>query len=107
MCTTIEAEFILALLLESQDKITGKMLRRFRAEIYRRLSGENVYCDIAGDSICAAVENNPTFFSWQEEDIVRSANWSQDINKDYIEKNLGRYLSPGIRQGAWDVSKVG
>ena len=93
----ITAELILGMLLCHIDRVDGKLLKRFRTNIsrFKNWPPIDIYCDTAGVSIHDAVAKNPTFFQWDDEEIIRSKDW--EVNHDYIITNFGRDLNDEIK----------
>ena len=99
MLTVIDADCILANLLQKYEQVTTLDLNRIRTAIENRIP--SVYVDVTGDGIVWAVNQRPDMFSIQDNIIKRMKQWSENI----VEETFNWRIPIEIRQSVLSVLK--
>jgi hypothetical protein len=73
MYTIIDAECILANLLQRYEKVTVGDLNRTRATIEKAVT--SVYVDVTKNSLIRAINRRPEMFVWEEDVFRRLKEW--------------------------------
>jgi hypothetical protein len=106
MCTTVDAEFILASMLSSRETVTFSDLQDYTDKVYSHLRGQNVFLDISCHSVYAAIQGSPDAFQCNEEDaFCKSDNPGRFFEEAFILDHLGRFLDRDTRRGIYDLAR--
>ncbi|MFC1643168.1 hypothetical protein ACFL5O_10880 [Myxococcota bacterium] len=82
MCTVIDADCILANLLQSRDEVTVRDLNQIRMKIERRVP--SVYVDVTKDCLVWATNQRPEMFSLADHTIRRRKQWTRGYVDEFF-----------------------
>lgn len=91
MCLVIDADCILANLLQKLDHVTVRDLNGVRAAIEQDAPG--AYVDVTTSCLVWAVNQRHEMFAWDEDVIRRLTSWSQS----YVERFFNPRIPESIR----------
>ena len=83
MCTIIQADYLLACILSTEERIKVVDLRELRREIEKKC--EDVVVDISSPSINSALMRYPKVFHLQEDQIIRRDDSDKYLKTDYFD----------------------
>ncbi len=99
MHTIIDADCILANLLQKYEQVTTRDLNRVRTAIEKKV--HSVYVDVTGDCIVWAVNRSPDMFSICDNVIKRKRRWSEND----VEQSFNWRIPSEVRQSVLKVLK--
>ena len=97
MRTVIDADCILANLLQKHEQITTRDLNRIRTAIEKNVP--SVYVDVTGDCIVWAVNRSPDMFSIHDNVIKRMKRWSESD----VEEAFNWRIPSKVRQSVLKI----
>jgi hypothetical protein len=100
MCTMIDADCVLANLLQKHEHVTVQDLNRVRVAIEQKIS--DIYVDVTINCLVWAVNQRPEMFSFENNSIRRMKLWSQD----YVDELFNRQIPSEIRSRVLDALKL-
>jgi hypothetical protein len=100
MYTVIDADCILANLLQNHEQVTTRELNEVRTAIESKIP--SVYVDVTGNCIVWAVNQCPDMFSLQDNIVKRMRRWTESD----VEKSFNWRIPLGIRQSVLDALKT-
>ncbi len=100
MHNVIDADCILANLLQKHERVTTRDLNRVRGAIER--SVPSVFVDVTGDCIVWAVNKSPDMFSLCDNVITRKKQWSEDD----VEEAFNWRIPSEVRQNVLQILRT-
>lgn len=88
----IDADCILANLLQTSEQVTTRDLNRVRTAIEKEVP--SVYVDVTRDCIIWAVNRNPDMFSSRDNVIKRMKKWTEE----YVDETFNWRIPENIRK---------
>lgn len=82
MCTVIDADCVLANLLQRRWTVTAVELNTFRSFVESACS--DVYLDVTSSGLLWAVNTRPDMFRWSGNGVQRVSEWSEDHVERYF-----------------------
>lgn len=100
MCYEIDSDVIMANLLRNKDNCSIKEL----VHIKQKIEEENpdVYVDVTRNSIFSAIETNPLFFIWVDDQIKRSNSFDQQFVELFFNESYSSKLKKIIQSTIGD-----
>lgn len=96
MCTVIDADCILANLLQSREEVTVRELNEVRSNIERL--APSVYVDVTKNCVVWAVNQRPEMFDWTDQVIRRCQEWSQSYVDEFFNWRIPSDIRAGVLQ---------
>jgi hypothetical protein len=100
MCTVIDADCILANLLQSREEVTLRDLNEVRSKIERQVPG--VYVDMTKDCLVWAMKERPEMFMLFDTSIQRRREWT----RGYVDEFFNWRIPSEVRATVLDVLRA-
>lgn len=82
MLTTIDADCILANLLQSRSEVTLRKLNSVRIDIQAQVP--SVYVDVSKNCVIWSIHQRPDMFDWTDQSIRRCSEWSKSFVDEFF-----------------------
>jgi hypothetical protein len=82
MCTVIDADCILANLLQSREEVSLRDLNEVRSRIERQVPG--LYVDVTKDCLVWAMKERPEMFVLAESTVQRRREWTRGYVDEFF-----------------------
>jgi hypothetical protein len=94
MCTVIDADCILANLLQSREAVTVRELNEVRTNIERHVP--SVYVDVTKNCVVWVVNQRPEMFNWTDQSIRRRKEWPQSFVEEFFNWRIPAEIRAGV-----------